>query len=149
MSDGIDILLVDDDPDEVDVALRALERGGLDVGVAVARDGQEALEVLGLEPNDDVSCRPRVVFLDLKMPRLDGWEVLRRMRAHPMTASVPVVVLSRSDRIQDIERGYALGANSVLVKHFDPRGPAAYFLEAVRYWIELNRVPSGGSRERE
>ena len=139
------ILLVEDDRDEVNVALRALDRAGLDVAVEVANDGLEALEVLGLEPDGRVApLRPSVVFLDLKMPRVDGWEVLRRMREHPRTADLPVVVLSSSDRPEDIERSYALGANSFVVKRFDPRGPGSYVADAARYWVELNRAPHGG-----
>jgi two-component system, response regulator len=136
------ILLVEDEPYEVDVALRALDRAGVDVTVAVAADGLEGLEVMGLEPGGVVlSAPPRVVFLDLKMPRVDGWEVLRRMRSHPRTADVPVVVISSTDRSEDIRRSYQLGANSFLVKRFDPNGPGSYFVGAARYWLELNRAP--------
>lgn len=145
MSRAPAILLVEDDRNEVDVALRALDRAGLEVSVAVATDGLEALEALGLEPDGDPEPPPRVVFLDLKMPRVDGWEVLRRMREHPRTADVPVVVISSSDRREDVERSYALGANSFLVKRFDPRSPGHYFAEAARYWIELNRPSTGGN----
>jgi two-component system response regulator len=137
------ILLVEDDRNEVDVALRAIDRADLDVRVDVARDGLEALEALGLEDGGNHAERPlppRVVFLDLKMPRVDGWEVLRRIRGDPRTANVPVVVLSWSDRSEDIARSYALGANSFLVKRFDPRGPGSYFADAVRYWVELNYI---------
>jgi CheY-like chemotaxis protein len=138
------LLLVEDDLDEVDVALRALDQADLDVPVEVARDGVEALEALGLENGHSDRRPPRVVFLDLKMPRVDGWEVLRRIRAHPRTADVPVVVLSSSDRREDIERSYALGANSFLLKRFDPRGPGHYIADAARYWLQLNRTPEEG-----
>jgi len=139
------VLIVDDDQNEVAVALRALDRAGVDEPIAVARDGLEALEALGLEPsNETVPTTPRVVFLDVKMPRVDGWEVLRRIRAHPRTSDVPVVMLSSSDRKEDIERSYALGANSFLVKQFDLQGPGRYVVEAVRYWLELNRTPDQG-----
>lgn len=142
MSRRADILLVEDDRDELAVALRALDRAELDASVAVARDGLEALEALGLEAdeNGERNVPPRVVFLDLKMPRVDGWEVLRRMREHPRTADIPVVVVSSSDRPEDIERSYSLGANSFLLKRFDPRGPGGYIEEAARYWLELNRT---------
>jgi CheY-like chemotaxis protein len=95
---GAELLLVEDDRDEIDVALRALERSGVDATVAVARDGVEALEALGLESDQTPARLPRVVFLDLKMSRVDGWEVLRRMRADPRTSDIPVVVISSSDR---------------------------------------------------
>lgn len=136
------LLFVEDDHDEVEVALRALDRAGIQGRVVVAKDGLEALEALGLEPNDSpLALRPSVVFLDLKMPRVDGWEVLRRIRADARTADLPVVVWSSSDRSEDIQRSYALGANSFLQKRFDPRGPGTYFADAVRYWIELNCAP--------
>jgi CheY-like chemotaxis protein len=142
MSARTDILLVEDDQDELAVALRALRRADLDASVEVARDGLEALEALGLETDAVESPRPpRVVFLDLKMPRVDGWEVLRRMREDPRTAEVPVVVVSSSDRREDIERSYSLGANSFVLKRFDPQGPGGYIEAAARYWLELNRAP--------
>jgi CheY-like chemotaxis protein len=145
MSSTPDILIIEDARDEVEVALRALDRSDLDVSIEVARDGVEALEALGLEGDADAApALPRVVFLDLKMPRIDGWEVLRRMREDPCTAEVPVVVLSSSDREDDIRRSYALGANSFLVKRFDRRGPGYYIVEAARYWIEMNRIPGQG-----
>lgn len=141
------ILLVEDDRDEVNVVLRALSRAGMDVPVAVANDGLEALEVLGLESavGRGAPPTPRVVFLDLKMPRVDGWEVLRRMRQNPATADVPVVVISSSDRREDIQRCYTLGANSFVLKRFDPRGPGTYIVDAARYWLELNRTPGEAS----
>jgi two-component system response regulator len=135
------ILLVDDDRDDVDVALRALRRAGLSTLVAVARDGQEALEALGVEPGAaaEPTEPPSVMFLDLRMPRVDGWEVLRRVRLAARTAALPVVVISSTERPEEIRRCYALGANSFLVKRFDERSPGAYFAEAARYWVELNR----------
>jgi two-component system response regulator len=146
MSDGASILIVEDSSDDIQVALRALRRAGVTVPVAVARDGQEALEALGLEPDRHARppVRPRVVFLDLKLPRVDGWEVLRRVRQCPATAAIPVVVTSSSDERADIDRCYALGANSYLVKRFDTRGPGAYLAEAARYWVELNHPPPRG-----
>jgi CheY-like chemotaxis protein len=144
VSGGSAILLVEDDRDELDVALRALHQAGLDAPVAVARDGVEALEALGIDQNDAEAPPPRVVFLDLKMPRVDGFEVLRRIREHPRTSNVPVVVLSSSDRREDIERSYGLGANSFLLKRFNHRGPGTYIAEAARYWLELNRTPQEG-----
>lgn len=143
MSRPNEILLVDDDRDDVDVALRAVRRAELDVHVSVAHDGREALEALGVENGGSGPARvePCVVFLDLKMPRVDGWEVLRRLREHPRTKDLPVVVLSWSDQARDVERCYALGANSFLVKRFAVQNPGDYFADAVRYWSELNNPP--------
>ncbi|NNL67728.1 MAG: response regulator [Myxococcales bacterium] len=140
-----EILLVEDDRNEVDVVLRAIDRAGLRVDVSVASDGMEALEALGLESGETPPVSPEVVFLDLKMPRVDGFEVLRRLRADPRTASLPVVVVSSSDRGDDIRRSYALGANSFVLKRFDPRGPGSYLAEAARYWVGLNRRAREGS----
>jgi two-component system response regulator len=139
-----EILIVEDDRDELAVALWAFRRAGLDVDVSVAHDGQEALEILGLEDGADPSGLPKVMFLDLKMPRVDGWEVLRRVRQAPETASLPVVVISSSDREEDVRTCYALGANSFLVKRFDNRSPGAYLAEAAHYWIALNEPPPNG-----
>ena len=136
------LLLIEDDYDYVELIGRALGKAGLALEFRVARDGQEALDALGLErpEHGGGASLPRVVFLDLNMPRVDGWEVLRRLRASPRTASLPVVVVSSSDRPEDIQRCYALGANSYLLKRFDPRGPGTYLAEAARYWIEMNQV---------
>ena len=142
MTGASKLLIVDDDRDDLDIALRALDRQGLGGIVKVARDGQEALELLGLENGTPKSpIRPRVIFLDLKMPRVDGWEVLRRLREDEELADLPVVVLSSSDHEPDVKRSYELGANSFLVKRFDSRGPGTYIVEAAQYWLDLNRPP--------
>lgn len=128
------------------MAVRAIRRAGVDAPIEVASDGQVALELVGLESTSEyrTPIRPRVVFLDLKLPRVDGWEVLRRLRAHPATASVPVVVVSSSDEPEDVRRSYELGANSFLRKRFDERGAGTYFAEAARYWLEVNQPPPRG-----
>jgi two-component system response regulator len=138
------LLLIEDDRDHLDVTMRALRRAGIAAELQVVRDGQAALDALGLEDSGKSERQrlPRVVFLDLKMPRIDGWEVLRRIRACPQTARLPVVVVSESDRPEDVRLCYALGANSYLLKRFDARSPGAYLAEAARYWIELNQVPN-------
>jgi CheY-like chemotaxis protein len=76
------------------------------------------------------------------MPRIDGWELLRRIRAHPRTREIPVIVQSWTTRPEDIERCYALGANSFVAKSLTPGNPGFYFSDAVRYWVELNRTVS-------
>lgn len=137
------ILFVDDDPDDIDVALRAIRRELPELSVSVARDGKEALEMLGIEPQGDGPRRlqPSVIFLDLKMPRVDGWEVLRRIREDDATHNLPVVILSWSAQRHDVERCYALGANSFMVKRFDPVRPGAYLARAADYWVRLNEAP--------
>jgi CheY-like chemotaxis protein len=149
MNEPHDILLVDDDPNDVDIALRALRRESINVNVSVANGGEEALELLGVASSEDDSLpRPSVVFLDLKMPGVDGWEVLERLRNHPETVTLPVVVLSWSGAPEDVSRCYALGANSYLVKHFGGERPGSYFAQAVRYWTGLNQAPSDASPHR-
>jgi CheY-like chemotaxis protein len=143
------ILLVEDDRDDLEVAVRAIRRAGLAVDVAVARDGQEAVERLRLDaaaPDRAPAALPLVVFLDLQMPRMDGWELLRRLRRAPHTAGLPAVVVSWSDRPEDVQRSYELGANGYLVKRYDPRSPGAYLAEAVRDWLQPD--PSSSAKAR-
>jgi two-component system response regulator len=85
--------------------------------------------------------RPHAIFLDLRMPRIDGWEILSRLRSNPHTRDIPVIVTSWSTRREDIERCYALGANSFIAKRMTATHPGFYFADAVRYWIGLNQTP--------
>jgi two-component system response regulator len=128
------ILLVEDNPDDVDLTLRAFARNKIANQVVVARDGVEALELLF-----DKGTRPQVMLLDLKLPRLDGLEVLRRVRADERTRLLPVVVLTSSNEDRDIVESYALGANSYIQKPVD----FSRFIEAVGqlglYWLVLNQ----------
>jgi two-component system response regulator len=141
MSDRIaEVLLVEDNLNDVAVAMRAFRRNHLEHRVVVVSDGVEALEYLrGLSAMDAL----KVVFLDVKMPRLDGWAVLREMRSDERMRRVPVVILSSSDRDPDVQQAYELGANSYVVKQFDPARPGEYLVDAARYWIGLNRAERG------
>jgi CheY-like chemotaxis protein len=143
------ILLVEDDPDDEILTLRALRRGGIEHTLVVTRDGVEALDYLfgtGQYAGRDLAIMPQVVLLDLKLPRLDGLEVLRRIRADERTGLLPVVILTSSDEERDRVEGYRHGANSYV------RKPVDYdqFAEAVRqlglYWLLLNEPPPGLSR---
>lgn len=138
------ILLVEDNPDDIALTLRALKKNNIANKVAVARDGEEALEYLtatgryaGRAPAD----RPVVVLLDLKLPKAGGLEVLRAIRANPRTRLLPVVVLTSSSEERDIIASYDLGANSYIRKPVDFN----QFVEAVRelglYWLVLNQAP--------
>lgn len=134
------ILLVEDNPDDELLTLRALRQNNIANDVIVARDGAEALQYLfgsETEPPKDFSG-PTVVLLDLKLPKIDGLEVLRRIRADERTALLPVVILTSSTEEQDIVSGYSLGANSYVRKPVD----FAQFADAVRqlglYWLILN-----------
>ena len=141
------ILLIDDDPDDVAVALRAARREQLPVEIKVFHDGREVLDALGVngDGGEMARLRPRAIFLDLRMPRIDGWEILRRLRANPHTKDIPVIIQSWSTQREDIARCYALGANSFVVKALTPTNPGFYFTDAVRYWIQLNQTPSSVS----
>lgn len=137
------ILLVEDNPDDEALTLRALKKNNIRNEVVVARDGVEAVDFLfatGAHAGRDLSALPHVVLLDLKLPRMDGFEVLERIRASEATKFLPVVILTTSNEDQDRLRGYGLGANSFVRKpvEFDK------FIEAVRqlglYWLILNEA---------
>jgi len=131
------ILLVEDDPDDEELALRAFQRGQVASPIVVARDGVEALDYLA----GDGVAMPAVVLLDLKLPKLDGLEVLRRIRGDPRTRCLPVVVLTSSREDQDVVESYSLGANSYVRKPVD----FGEFVDAARqlvlYWLRLNETP--------
>jgi two-component system, response regulator len=138
------ILLVEDNPDDVELTLRALKKNNIANEVVVAQDGAEALEFLcgaGAFSRQGVDELPAVVLLDLKLPKVDGLEVLRRIRADERTRVVPVVILTSSKEEHDLVTGYRLGANSYIRKPVD----FAKFIEAVRqlglYWLVLNEPP--------
>lgn len=147
MTDKI-ILLVEDNPDDEALTLRAFRKNNIGNQVIVARDGAEALDYLfgtGKYAGRDTNVQPEVVLLDLKLPRIDGLEVLRRLRADERTQFVPVVVLTSSKEEQDLLNSYSLGANSYVRKPVDFN----QFLEAVRqlglYWLVLNeKAPRRG-----
>jgi CheY-like chemotaxis protein len=139
-----DVLLVEDNPEDVELTRRSLERARVVNTLAVARDGAEALDFLlatGPFAYRADAPLPKVIFLDLKLPKLSGLEVIARIRAEPAIRHIPVVVLTSSAETPDIARAYALGANSYLVK------PVEFekFVEAVGhaglYWLLLNQPP--------
>ena len=144
MNGGADILLVEDNPADVELTLRAFKANRLSNKIHVARDGVEALEFLF---GDEEAARQLcVVLLDVKMPRMDGLEVLRRMRADPRTRHLPVVMMTSSSEESDRVSSYDLGANSYIVKPVDFEN----FTEAVRvigtYWLLLNKPVVVGDR---
>ncbi len=138
------ILLVEDNPDDAKLTLLAFQRHNLGNEIVVVTDGAEALHYLfgtGRFTGRDVNQRPAVVLLDLNLPKIDGLEVLRRIRAEPRTATQPVVILTSSREDQDMLIGYRLGANSYVRKPVD----FDQFIEAARqlglYWLVLNEAP--------
>ncbi len=139
-----EILLVEDNLDDVDLTLRAFAKSNIANEVVVARDGVEALDYLfatGAHTGRASAPLPQLVLLDLKLPRIDGLQVLERVRANPKTRLVPVVILTSSTEQRDLATGYTLGANSYIRKPVDFQE----FLEAVRhlgfYWLLLNQAP--------
>ena len=141
--DGV-ILLVEDNPDDEALTLRALKKNNLANEVVVARDGVEALDYLfgaGAYAGRDVSQLPKLVLLDLNLPRLSGLDVLRRIRLEPTTQILPVVVLTSSKEEHDVVESYRLGANSYVRKPVD----FVEFVEAARqlglYWLVVNEPP--------
>jgi two-component system response regulator len=135
------ILLVEDNPDDEALTLRALKKNNISNDVLVAHDGAEALELLFEKRNGNGHGLPAIVLLDLKLPKVDGLEVLRRIRADAHTRLLPVVILTTSKEEQDLTNGYQFGANSYIRKPVD----FAQFTEAVRqlglYWLVLNESP--------
>ena len=135
--DASAIVLIEDNPDDEALTLRALKKNAIANDVIVLRDGVEALDyLLGPDPR-----APQLVLLDLKLPRIDGLEVLRRLRSEPRAACLPIVVLTSSNEERDLVESYRLGANSYIRKPVD----FEQFTEAVRqlglYWLVLNQTP--------
>jgi len=140
----IEILLVEDNPNDIELALRALKKHNLANKVHVVKDGAEALDYIfgtGSYVSRDVNNKPKVVFLDLKLPKVDGLEVLRRIKSDEITKVIPIVVLTSSTEERDIIESYQLGVNSYIVKPID----FDKFMDAVSelglYWLLLNQPP--------
>ena len=143
-SNMVEVLLVEDSPEDRELALRAFKKANLTNLIEIARDGAEALEFLfceGAYEGRKFEDGPKLVLLDLKLPKIDGLEVLRQIKGDPRTKSIPVVVLTSSKEQQDVIESYSLGVNSYIVK------PVNFerFVAAVRdlgfYWLLLNQPP--------
>jgi len=139
------ILLVEDNPHDLELALHALKKNNISNQIHIARDGVEALDFIfcrGIYADRHLSTYPKVILLDLKLPKVDGLEVLKVLKSDPRTRSIPVVVMTSSREEQDLVRSYALGVNSYIIKPVD----FPQFTEAVRqlglYWMLLNQLPS-------
>lgn len=141
---GAEILLVEDNPDDLELALRAFRKHNLAERVAVVRDGAEALDYLfrrGDYSHLTEEAKPRIVLLDLDLPRLHGLEVLRRIRGDERTRHIPVVVLSSSSDRQDLSDSYRIGTNSYVVKPVDGSDFEMAVASLGSYWVELNQAP--------
>ena len=145
MSNEMDILLVEDNPEDVEITLRAFQKHHIANKIHVVRDGEEALECL-FGTGRYAECSPcentRLILLDLKLPKIDGLEVLQRCKTDPRTKHIPIVVLTSSRDEEDLARSYNYGVNSYVVKPVD----FPQFSDAVRqvglYWMLLNQVPA-------
>lgn len=138
----IEILLVEDNPNDLELAMHAFRKHNLANRVEVARDGQEALDYLLGSDDREPGPQPKLILLDLKLPRVDGLEVLRRVRAEPSLRFAPVVVLTTSREDRDVVESYSLGVNSYIVKPID----FDKFVDTVQtlgfYWLLINEAPT-------
>ena len=138
------ILLVEDNPNDEELTLRALRKANIANEVSIARDGQEALDFLfctGKYAGREPPAMPAVVLLDLKLPKLDGIDVLQRIRADPRTKLVPVVVLTSSSEDEDMVRSYQSGANSYVRKPIEFSAFANAVTQLGMYWVLINQIP--------
>lgn len=140
----VEILIVEDNPSDAEMALRAFKKNNLTNKILVVEDGEEALDYLfskGQYATKNKDSRPKIILLDLKLPKINGLEVLKEIKSHPETKIIPVIVLTSSKEESDIIESYQLGVNSYIVKPVD----FEKFVEAVRdlgfYWLLLNQLP--------
>jgi len=141
---GVEILLVEDNPRDAELTMRALAKRNLANHIVHVSDGQQALDWLfgtGEHAGRDPNHTPKVVLLDLKLPKVDGLEVLRAMRANARTRLLPVVVLTSSREESDVVASYSLGVNSYIVKPVDFEKFSAAVAEAGHYWLLINQEP--------
>ncbi len=140
----VDILLVEDNPLDVEMTLRALEKNHLTNKVLVVKDGQEALDYLygrGKFDIEEMSHRPKIILLDLKLPKVDGKEVLQAIKQDPERKSIPVIVLTSSTEERDMIESYQLGVNSYIVKPVDFEKFVFAIKDIGLYWLLLNKQP--------
>jgi len=140
----IEILLVEDNQDDLDMTLRALRKANLANHIQIARDGVEALEFIfceGIHAGRKIENGPKVILLDLKLPRIDGLEVTKRVKSDPRTKMIPIVILTSSKEQKDVIESYRLGVNSYIVKPVNFEGFAAAVQELGMYWLLLNQPP--------
>jgi CheY-like chemotaxis protein len=143
-TNAVEILLVEDSPEDLELALRALRKANLTNHIEVCRDGAEALDFIfgeGAHAGRRLADGPKVILLDLKLPKVDGLEVLKRIKTDPRTRMIPVVVLTSSKEQSDVVRSYELGVNSYIVKPVNFEGFASAVQELGMYWLLLNQPP--------
>ncbi|MEQ9423324.1 MAG: response regulator [Cyclobacteriaceae bacterium] len=135
----IDILLVEDSHDDAEITLRTLKQIGMSDKVHWAKDGEEALDFI--EANLSKAHLPKVILLDLKLPKVDGLEVLQAIRSNPELSKIPVVILTSSNEESDLLKSYSIGANSYIVKPVDFNSYSESIAEIGKYWLNRNQVP--------
>ena len=143
MHKEVDILLVEDSPEDAEMIIRVLSKEGFGSRLLHLEDGQEALDYLfatGAYEGQPLATYPRLILLDIKMPRLDGIEVLRTVKSNELTRSIPVVMMTSSNVEKDIRVCYGLGANSYIVKPFDFNSFNRSITELVKYWLMMNQT---------
>jgi two-component system response regulator len=143
-TDPVELLLVEDNPQDLELALRALRKAKIGNRIQIARDGAEALDYIFCEGTHiarRIEDIPKVVLLDLKLPKIDGLEVLKRIKSDPRTQSIPVVVLTSSKEQKDVIVSYRLGVNSYIVKPVNFERFAEAVQELGLYWLLLNQSP--------
>jgi two-component system response regulator len=144
LEDQVEILLVEDDSDDLELTMRSLGDDPFSTRIHVARDGEEALDFLfcrGPHTSRDRECRPKLVLLDLKLPKVDGLEVLKQIKSDPRTKALPVVILTSSKQEQDLAQSYRSGANSYVQKPVDFEQFRATLRQIGHYWMMLNEPP--------
>jgi len=142
--DRVDILLVEDNSSDADLTTRALVHGGFRERILRVHDGVEALDFIsgtGDYQTRDTRHPPKLVLLDLKMPRLDGFDVLRELKADERTRSIPVVVLTCSNQSRDVAESYRIGANGYVIKPIDFIKLSQTVSQIADYWLRINQVP--------
>ena len=140
----LEILLVEDNPQDLELTLRALQKARLANHIQIARDGREALDYLFCEGSfaeRPKGLRPKVVLLDLKLPKIDGLEVLRQIKGDPRTLTIPVVVLTSSKEQNDVVESYRLGVNSYIVKPVNFESFSRSVQDIGLYWLLMNQLP--------
>lgn len=138
----IEILIVEDNVNDAELTIRVLQKSKIANNIFHLKDGASAIDFLfgkGDFSGRDTSYKPKVILLDLKMPKVDGLEVLKKVKADPLTNKIPVVVLTSSKESPDIEKAYALGANSYIVKPVEFEGFSKAIAEVGLYWVLINQ----------
>ncbi|HXD75693.1 MAG TPA: response regulator [Vicinamibacterales bacterium] len=142
MTEKIDILLVEDNADDIELAVHALREEKLANGITIARDGEEALDIIFHRSGDADTAPPRLILLDLKLPKIDGLEVLRVVKNDPRTKAIPIVVMTSSKEERDLVESYKLGVNAYVQKPVGFDAFRSIVKELGLFWLVINQTPS-------